>query len=138
MSVDTAKCEALKAELAALPPRETVIPIQRFFDGNHDLASLGCNLIEHPGIEAFREKLTALLSRPDVKEIYARIVEIDPGKDCWPFTDTLFVVGTISVAELREILKLLQPDEVGPGEHFEIPSSIKLGHHDPVLAAWWD
>lgn len=138
MALNTAKCDALKAELAALPPRDVVIPIQRFFDGNDDPASLGCNLIEHPGIEAFREKLMALLNRPDVKEIYAAIAEIDPGKDCWPFTDTLFVVGTISLDELRGILKPLQPDEVGPGEHFEIPSPIKLRHREPVLAAWWD
>jgi hypothetical protein len=138
MTVDRTKCDALKAALITLPPRDVVISVEHFFDGNDDLASIGCNLTEHPGIDAFREILTGLLRRPDVEAVYARIAEIDPGKNCWPFTDTLFVVGTISPDELQSILKPIQPDEVGPGEQFEIPSPIKRMHQGPVLAAWWD
>jgi len=39
---------------------------------------------------------------------------------------------------VRENLKLLQPDEVGPGEHFGIPPLILQKHKAPVTAAWWD
>jgi hypothetical protein len=138
MAMNTTKGAELKKELTSLPPREAVISIRRFLDGNDDTASIGCNLFEHPGIRAFREKLTGLLDRPDIVEIYARIAEIDPGKDHWPFTDTLFVVGTIDVDELRKILSPLHPDEIGPGEQFEIPSPIKRKHPEPVLAVWWD
>jgi hypothetical protein len=46
--MDDAKCESLKAELASQPEPQ-IVPIDRFFDGNDDLGSIGCNLIDHPG-----------------------------------------------------------------------------------------
>ena len=138
MPIDQAKCRALKAELLSMPPLDAVVSIGRFFDGNDDPASIGCNLSEHSGIDAFRTTLLALKSRRDVEAVYARIAEIDPGEDCWPFTDTIFIAGTISLHELREHLRPLQPDEIEPGEQFDIPSSIGQKHRSPVLAAWWD
>lgn len=138
MAVDAVKCRALKEQLSALPPQEIVIPITRFFDGNDDLASIGCNIGEHPGISAFRNTFRDLQERGDVEAVYARVAELDPGEDSWPFADTVFIVGTISVNELRDLLTPLQPDEIGPGEQFEIPASIKQQHRSPVLAAWWD
>ena len=61
--MDDAKCRAFKAELAAQSePR--VVPIDRFFAGNDDLGSIGCNLDPHPGIDRFRQVLTGLLARP--------------------------------------------------------------------------
>jgi hypothetical protein len=135
--MDDTKCRALKAELAA-QPMPPIVSIERFFDGNDDLGSIGCNLIEHPGIDTFRDVLTGLLRRPDVQAVYAQVAELDPGDGCWPFTDTIFIVGTISADELRSVLSSLEPDEVGSGEPFGIPALIKQKHQAPVLAAWWD
>lgn len=69
--MNTTKCRSLKAELSALPPREAILVIARFFDGNDDLGSIGCNLMEHPGMDAFRETLLALQTRRDVEALYA-------------------------------------------------------------------
>jgi hypothetical protein len=135
--MDDTKCKALKAELAAQPEPQ-IVSVERFFDGNDDLGSIGCNLTEHPGVDAFRDLLTGLLRRPDVQAVYAQISELDPGDGCWPFTDTIFIVGTISPDELRGILSSLEPDEVGSGEQFGIPALITQKHQAPVLAAWWD
>jgi hypothetical protein len=135
--MDDTKCKALKADLATQPEPQ-VVSVERFFDGNDDLGSIGCNLMEHPGIDAFRDALTGLLRRSDVQAVYAQISELDPGDGCWPFTDTIFVVGTISPDELRGILSSLEPDEVGSGEQFGIPALIQQKHQAPVLAAWWD
>jgi hypothetical protein len=89
-----AKCKALKEELAAqLEPQ--IVSIERFFDGNDDLASIGCNLTEHPGVDAFRDVPAGLLCRSDVQAVYAQISELDPGDGHWPFTDTVLVEGTI-------------------------------------------
>jgi hypothetical protein len=131
------KCSELKAELMAQPEPQ-LVPIARFFDGNDDIASIGCNLLEHPGIDAFRELLTGLLRRPDVEAVYARIYELDPGDGCWPFTDTIFIVGTITPDDLRRILAPLEPDEIDSGDSFGIPPLITADHQAPVLAAWWD
>ena len=134
--MDDLKCSALKSELAAQPEPRTV-PIERFFDGNDDLGSIGCNLIVHPGIDLFRGTLSALLRRPDVHGVY-QIAEVDPGAGSWPFTDTVLVVGTFPVAELRGLLRPLQPDEVGTAADLAIAPSVAERRGSPVLAAWWD
>src|SRR5262245_46292997 len=113
--MDNAKCKALKAELAAQPEPQ-IVSVERFFDGNDDLGSIGCNLIEHPGVDAFRDVLTGLLRRPDVQAVYAQISEIDPGEDCWPFANTVLVVGAIPADELRSAVSTLEPDEVAAAE----------------------
>jgi len=135
--MDDTKCNALKAELAA-QPEPHLVPIDQFLDGNDDAGSIGCNLMEHPGVGLFHEVLTGLLHRPDVQSIYAQIAELDPGNGSWPFTDTLFITGAIPMAELREILKPLQPDEVESGEQFGIPAPIAQKYSGPVSVAWWD
>ena len=86
----------------------------------------------------FRDLLVGLQNRPDVEAVYACIAELDPGEDCWPFTDTVFVVGRISPDDLRKLLNPLRPDELGPAEPFGIPSQIKERHAAPILAVWWD
>ncbi len=135
--MDDLKCKALKADLA-VQPEPQIVPIERFFDGNDDLGSIGCNLIEHPGLDVFRDTLTGLLRRPGVEAVYAQIAEVDPGEDCWPFTDIVFVVGTISADELRATVAPLQPDTVGLVEAPGIPRFISKRHQSPVLALWWD
>ena len=69
--------------------------------------------------------------------VYAQISELDPGEECWPFADWLFVVGTIPQHELADALAPLQPDDVGPSE-YEVPEAITRQHDAPVLVAWWD
>jgi hypothetical protein len=136
--MDKAKCKALKAELASedeLP----IVPIERFFDGNDDLGSIGCNLARrHPGVDAFRDILTGLLRRPDVHALYAQIFELDPGEGSWPFTDTVLVVGEIPVVELSRLVSALMPSEVETAENFGISPSIAARHGAPVIVVWWD
>lgn len=135
--MNDAKCKALKTELAQ-QPEPHVISVERFFDGNDDLGSIGCNLLEHPGIDTFRGVLTGLQRRSDVHAVYAMIEELDPGDGCWPFTDTIFVVGTISLEELCDILSPLEPDEIEPCDSLHVPPIIKQKHEAPVLVVWWD
>ena len=135
--MDDAKCESLKAELASQPEPQ-LVPSERFFDGNDDLGSIGCNLADHPGIDTFREILTGLVRRPDVKAVYAQIYELDPGEGCWPFTDTVIVVGSISLDDLRKAVSALEPSEVATAEQFGVSPSIAKKHDAPALAVWWD
>jgi hypothetical protein len=113
-----------------------IIPIRRFFDGNDDEGSIGCNLTEHPGIERFKQILEGLLSRSDVTAVYARIAELETG-GYWPFTDTIAVTGSISVDDLRAALTELQPDEVGAAADFGFVEA-ELPDLAGTLAAWWD
>ena len=121
-----------------MQPEPQIVSIERFFDGNDDFGSIGCNLDEHPGVEAFREVFAGLLRRADVEEVYVQISELDPGDGFWPFTDKVLIVGTISSDELRRAVSALQPDEVGDAEQFGIIPAITKRYCAPVFAVWWD
>jgi hypothetical protein len=115
-----------------------MIPIAEFFHGNDDLGSIGCNLLEHPGIEKFRDILLKLSDHSDVEAIFAQISELDPGADSWPFTDTLWIVGNISAEILEAELKPLEPDEIGQAKDFGAKAEFLQRYNNRVLAAWWD
>lgn len=135
--MDQAKRDRLIATLES-EPQAQLVAIEAFFDGNDDPGSIGCNLMQHPGIEVFRSTLERIAKRPDVEAIYAQIVEVDPGEGCWPFADTIFVVGSIPIGELTSELTALGPDEVGSATDFGMPPQLEGGQSSPVLAAWWD
>lgn len=135
--MDAKKCTALKAELETQPEPQ-VVRADRFFDGNDDTGSIGCNLSKHPGIAFFQQVLTELERRPDVQGVYAQITELDPGEDSWPFTDTVLVAGTISTDHLSAAVSLLQPDEVSPVEEFGASAGIAAKHGTSVHVIWWD
>lgn len=135
--MDASKKAKLITSLSSQPEPQ-VVPIAQFFDGNDDLGSIGCNLIEHPGVDRFCEILTDLSRRDDVEAVFCQISELDPGEGCWSFADTVFVVGTISPEQLRQLLSPLQPDEIGTGEEFGASSDFLNKQQAPVLAVWWD
>lgn len=134
--MDAAKCQALKSALSA--QKAPIVDIERYLEGNDDEASIGCNLMEHPGMATFRDVLVGLTRRQDVEAVYAVISEVDPGEDFWPFTDTILVFGRISADELRQVLGKLGPDEVRPAAEFGIDRDVLAKHRAPALAAWWD
>jgi hypothetical protein len=101
--MDVTKCKALKHELASQEEPQ-LVSIDRFFDGNVDEGSIGCNLMKHPGVDTLRRTFEGLKHRAGVEAIYAQIAELDPGEDSWPFTDTVLVVGSITPEELQKAL----------------------------------
>lgn len=119
-----------------------IIPIQEFLDGNiNDFGSIGCNIYpKHPGIETFQEIFNGLLSRADVSEIYAHIREVEPDQESWPYTDTVYVVGTISTEDLEAETKLIEPTEVSLcGENFTGSAKlIELRREQKIIILWWD
>lgn len=135
--MDQQKCDALKRELESQPEPQ-LVPIDRFFDGNDDEGSIGCNLVPHPGIGLFRETLLGLLQRPDVTAAYALITELDPGDDAWPFSDTVVVTGTLTPEALHTAIADIQPDEVGPADSDAIGTLVFQPEGNSALVAWWD
>lgn len=135
--MDTKKCVALKADLASQPEPQ-LVPIARFFDGNDDEGSIGCNLVPHPGISRFRDTLLGLLQRPDVDAAYALIAELDPGEGSWPFSDTVVVIGSIGPETLQAALAELQPDDVGPADPDAFEDVLSQPDRNAAHIAWWD
>ena len=137
MPNDVIKRDRLIARLSN-EPEPQIVEIETFFDGNDDLGSIGCNLLEHPGIEAFRIALLRIAARRDVKGVYAQIFELDPGEGCWPLPDTILIVGDISSEEVASELASLEPDEVRNGEEFGLPDEYAKRLGGPIVVAWWD
>ncbi len=137
--MDLSKCKALKADLENAD-EPALVPADRFFDGNDDVASIGCNLSKHPGIDRFREVLLGLARRPDVRSVQVVVSDRDPGEEYWPFSDVVLVAGTIPELELRKTLAVLKPDEVAPvGDRDPGVDEDALAALGPrVLAAFWD
>ena len=137
--MDQDKASLLKRDLAQVDGTEQVVPLERFFDGNDDTASIGCNLAEHPGIDTFRDVLQDLADRAEVDAVYLRIAEADPGPTDWPFTDTALVVGSISVNTVKDSVARLSPDDVWPVDLHEMPDLVASRHPGRhVTAIWWD
>jgi hypothetical protein len=119
-------------------PEPQIIAIEEFFAGNDDVGSIGCNLVEHPGIEQFRNTFARIAKRSDVSAIYAKISELNPGEGSWPFVDTVFVIGSISANELVSELVKLEPDEVSEERDLGILERFGRDASTHVLAVWWD
>lgn len=133
--MDDIKRDRLIKRLSELPD-DALISLDEFFDGNDDEGSIGCNLISHPGMAIFRETLQKVASRTDVQNVLVKIAEVDPGFGSWPFTDTIYVVGNISQAQLQGDLAVLEPDEVEPvTEH--LPAAL-VDFAGQVFFVWWD
>ena len=122
----------------ATQPEPPLVPIEEFLAGNDDVGSLGCNLTEHPGMDTFREVFDRLAARADVESIHAQIAELDPGGDCWPFADTVYVVGAIASDALASALAPLQPDEVALHAPADVPPGLSRRADAPVHLVWWD
>ena len=135
--MDLTKCAALKSELS-MKEEPQIVPIERFLDGNDDMASIGCNLDDHPGMTRFREVFAALRRRPDVRAGYAQIAELDLGPDYWPFTDTVLVMGSLTRGALVDAVEPLRADEVEELDPDQVPSAVKSEKAESVYVIWWD
>lgn len=107
--------------------------LESFFDGNDDIGSIGCNLLEHPGIPLFCRVLTEVSARAAVSEVLVEVMETnhdDPGS--WPFSERIFVIGSMTADQVRDRVAVLEPDEVEDEGLAETP------HSGRVVSVWWD
>jgi hypothetical protein len=108
-----------------------------FFDGNDDLGSIGCNLGNHPGTEAFDAAFRAIEALPGVSGVYFGINELLDEDGSWPFSDTAYIVTSQPPATFRQILAPLQPDSIEvQTEQFANPPAVPAGHS--LVLVWWD
>ena len=120
-------------------PPEPVVSLELFFEGNESLGSIGCNLSGHPGIATFYEVLRAIRDRPEVKDVQVGITEVMSPNE-WPFSDHVFVIGSMSSEQVAEWAAGLRPDTaqygwrrgVAPRRLTDVPMDVN------VVRFWWD
>jgi hypothetical protein len=116
-----------------------IVSLEDFFEGNEDLGSIGCNLVEHPGTDGFYRTLRDVRSRPDVQDVLVEIYEVMEGEDEWPFSERVYVLTSATPDDLRGWLTALDPSEIEEGWASAAPSaSPALEPGMRVLSAWWD
>lgn len=121
------------------PTPSPVLSLEDFFEGNTELSSIGCNLLEHPGIETFYSVLKDIRSRDDVQDVLIEISEIDVKYSDWIFSESLYVLTSANKDEVHEWLKPLQPDETYEGWSGGKPSAAPEPKEGmKVIGAWWD
>ncbi|MBL9081612.1 MAG: hypothetical protein JNK76_07395 [Planctomycetales bacterium] len=112
-----------------------VVTIDEFFTGNVDLGSIGCNLIDHPGLPFFRQRLKEMEARDDVAAVWFEIYESDELD--WPFSENVIIQGTITEAEVRKLTEKLEPSEIWLRE-IKSPHSRDSRLVGSVWNLWWD
>ena len=137
--VDAAKRETLIRLIRSQPEHEegrALVTIAEFFDGNDDLGSIGCNLLEHPGTDHFRKVLSDIESRADVEQVWMQIYDLDEGE--WPFSENVLIVGKVSAPQIRTLTKSLEPSEITEINMDWSPTRAKQLAGRGYINLWWD
>jgi len=122
------------------PEPRPIVSLEDFFEGNKDLGSIGCNLIDYPEIPKFYEVLKSIRAKDNVQDVLVEISEVDEEFLDWPFSETVYILTSASKEEIGKWMEPLQPDEIFEGWGFKkAPSAApKLQDGMRVFGAWWD
>jgi hypothetical protein len=115
-----------------------LVSLEEFFDGNEDPASIGCNLLDHPGPQTFYRILKRIRERPEVKTVLVGITEV-LGEDEWPFSDCVFLTARVDAAQVQQWAEGLQAEPVEEGwigENSQAAPVDDAGFRKFTL--WWD
>ena len=116
-----------------------VVSLEDFFIGNDDMGSLGCNLLDHPGINHFYEIFNKLESQENVYQVLVGIMEIEEDHpEMWPFSERVYVITSASIEELSNSVQTLQVDEIAEETEFELLPSPQIPNGYKNYCLWWD
>jgi len=124
---------------AGFPENEVVIGIDDFFcNENFMEGCIGVNIYpDPPAPEKFYEVFKELLTSNKADTILVRISDIDDPKE-WFYSDTVYVIGSLTLEDLNNAIEILRPDEVDEvinGIHFKIQD---LESGQKIYSMWWD
>src|SRR5262249_50724473 len=108
-------------------------------DGNDDLGSIGCNLVEHPGVDRFYSVFRGIKVCPEVQDVVVAITDLMEEDEAWPFSDTVFVLTSADPAIVESWVAPLDPSEVAAAAFGERPRGLpELAPGMTVVCVWWD
>jgi hypothetical protein len=120
-----------------------VVPLELFFEGNEDTASIGPNLDPHPSVRTFERVLVEIRGRLDVSDVVLQIDEVF-APDEWPFVSAAYVITSASPEDVHRWAAELQPDdhaddEVGPWlGRAAPPGAPDVPEGQRVVTLFWD
>lgn len=97
------------------PHKEVALSLDDFFNGNDNFGSIGVNIYPNqPPPGKFYEVFKRLIDQKKADFIYVRITDVEDPED-WFFSDLIYVVGSIGLNELQNLINDLMPFEIGKG-----------------------
>ena len=119
------------------PEKEVALTLEEFFEGNNYEESIGVNLDPQPTPKEFYDTFLKLLTSDNVDKIYVRVTDIEDCED-WVYSDTIYVIGTLTKKELKFAIKNLHPDDITEGWE-DIPENIVNDKgNNSIFTIWWD
>lgn len=120
-----------------------VVSLEDFFIGNEEEGSIGCNLMNHPGLSFFFKTLKSIREKDNVQDVLVEITDIDTLKEPyneWAFSDRIYVITNETLTEVKKWLEPLFPDDIEEGWSMVKPHSTAPLIRDgfKVFSAWWD
>ena len=134
--------EYAKEEPAPEPdgPDVRLLNLEGFFTGNRDDGSIATDMLDHPGIDAFRDAFFALRQRPDVANVLIQVAanDVELGFSPW-VAEWVYVVTRADRETLFDCLDDLPPDEIELGFPDGEPANFpKPPSGTQVYALWWN
>jgi hypothetical protein len=119
--------------------REIVVSLEDFFTGNDDRGSIGPNLGEKQlPIAEFYRRLREIRSKPNVQDVLVRIYEYDDPTS-WPYTDTVYIISSAPLEEVKKWVSPLLPDEVNSEWMYgKPPAAPEVKSGMIPYSVWWD
>lgn len=119
-----------------IPP---IVSLEDFFEGNSDDSSIGCNLLEHPGIKTFYDVLQNIRNKENVQDVFIEIMELEENDENWAFSERIYILTNAKKEEVEKWVEILKPSEVDEGYAFgKPPTAPKLHSGYKVYSVWWD
>ncbi len=116
-----------------------IVSLEDFFEENNDIGSIGCNILEHPGIEKFYSILKEIRNKVNVQDVLVEIMEYDELDNTWPFSERIYILTKEETSEISIWTKELQVDDIGEGYVYGEPKAVpKLEEGYLVHSLWWD
>ena len=116
-----------------------VVTLELFFEGNDDVGSIGCNLLNHPGVEKFYSTLKQIRDKSNVQNVLVEIMEYDEGDDIWPFSERVYILANAQIDEVADWVKELEICDISAGYMYGQPKSApELNEGYSVYSIWWD
>src|SRR6478609_5932641 len=78
-----------------------LVSLEEFFKGNEDEGSIGCNLMDHPGIDTFYSVLLEIKNKPSVQDVFVEVMEVED-EEYWPFSERVYILSQARSQEIKE------------------------------------
>jgi hypothetical protein len=122
------------------PDNEVAISMDDFFDNeNYSYNCIGVNIYpDAPTPEKFYEIFKELIASKKADRILVRISDIDEPEE-WFYSDTVYVIGSLTLEELKNSIETLYPDEIYENFMYGKPANIAdLDSGQKAYSIWWD